>query len=350
MSQELITSSNKLRKINNKLQIIQQQTTNFLQNYSNGTDYLITYTKDIQKKKLEGEIILDKVDQSYKKLTEIISISKELKEKFSKKIDKFIETCENEKDLLAKNNNEIIKQLNQLNDILVNNIEIRKTLNKQNEMLYKEEPNEEIERLKNELQKEKLKQLERFNLTSIEKNQLEEWTGRKITEVIFNSDYHDWKCNTSVFGAIVMDKPKLILMIEDMKGNKFGAFNSNPISKVGGFTYDSNAFVFSLQSKGRLNEMKKFPISKSSEAFFMYPRNHHWLISIGSDGGKNGKDDITIMKQDCQYISPGNGCVQYTYQYYGIENALCGSSSFSVKQIERFFFIRFLLSALKNVI
>ena len=39
------------------------------------------------------------------------------------------------------------------------------------------------------------------------------------------------------------------------------------------------------------------------------------------------------MKQDRQHVAPGNGCVQQTYQYYGYSNALCGSSSFTVKQL-----------------
>ena len=38
------------------------------------------------------------------------------------------------------------------------------------------------------------------------------------------------------------------------------------------------------------------------------------------------------MKQNCQNMSPGNGCIQMCFDYNGFENALCGSSSFEVKK------------------
>ena len=43
------------------------------------------------------------------------------------------------------------------------------------------------------------------------------------------------------------------------------------------------------------------------------------------------------MKKDCQNKSPGNGCKQLTYNYNGIENALCGSDKFD---IDKFFVIQ----------
>ena len=56
------------------------------------------------------------------------------------------------------------------------------------------------------------------------------------------------------------------------------------------------------------------------------------MISVGTDGCNDGKDDITIMKKDCQRTKPGNGCSQQSYEYYGIRNALCGNDSFDIKQ------------------
>ena len=81
----------------------------------------------------------------------------------------------------------------------------------------------------------------------------------------------------------------------------------------------------------------KFPIKDSDEAFYLYTEANEWLLSIGSDGGNGGLDDITIMKKDCQNKEPGNGCCQQTYEYNGIENALCGSDKFD---IDKFFVIQ----------
>ena len=48
------------------------------------------------------------------------------------------------------------------------------------------------------------------------------------------------------------------------------------------------------------------------------------VLSIGA-GERGRKDDITIMKKDCQHLRtfncPGNGCIQSSYEYYGIKNA-----------------------------
>ena len=332
MAEEISTTANKLIKLSEQLQTIKQKTSQFQQNYSDGTEYLTTYSTDYENKKLKGEIALDKVDESYKKITEIISIAKELKEEFEKRINDFIEKCEKEKDHLAKNNNEIINDINQLIELLVPNTELRKIQKRQNELMYKEQPNDEMEQLKNELENEKTKQLERFNLTLLEKNKLEEWTGRKVSEVIFNSKVHDWNRNTSVFDSYVYNRSHFILLIEDTNGNKFGCYHQAQLTQTAGYVHDSNAFVFSLSSNGRLDGMKKFPINNPNKPMRLYGRQGNWLLSVGSDGGQSGKDDINIMKQNCQHVAPGNGCIQQCYNYDGNENALCGSTSFTVKQ------------------
>ena len=56
------------------------------------------------------------------------------------------------------------------------------------------------------------------------------------------------------------------------------------------------------------------------------------MISVGSDGGHGKNDDINIMKRDCQENEPGNGCVERSYEYNGIKNALCGSDTFDLKR------------------
>ena len=102
---------------------------------------------------------------------------------------------------------------------------------------------------------------------------------------------------------------------------------------MNGFISDPNAFLFSLKSNGRLETPMKFPIKKPDDAILIYYENVSWLLSIGSDDISGGWDDITIMKGDCQNLKPGNGCIQQSYDYHGIENALCGEDKFSIQKI-----------------
>ena len=76
------------------------------------------------------------------------------------------------------NNNKIINELNKLDEILIQDVELRKANKLQNDSMMKQTNVKDIEELKIELEKEKMKQRVRFNFTDIEKNKLEEWTGR----------------------------------------------------------------------------------------------------------------------------------------------------------------------------
>ena len=129
-----------------------------------------------------------------------------------------------------------------------------------------------------------------------------------------------------------MNKSHFFIVIEDTEENKFGCYIEGAVYNTNQYVNDSNAFVFSLQSNGRLDGMNRFLVKDYNHAMFLYSSTNHWLLSVGSDGGKGGKDDITIMKKDCQNLNPGNGCQQSSYNYNGIKNALCGSDSFDVKQ------------------
>ena len=153
-------------------------------------------------------------------------------------MNQFIELCEEKKKLIAKNNNLIIEEMNSLDEKLITNAELRKIQKRQNEMLMKEKQeekqNEEIEKLKEELQREKAKQLKRFNLSIDEKNQLEEWTGRKISDVIFNSNVHDWNRNSCVFDSLVFNRSHFVVLIEDIIGNKFGMYHQTQLVRANG--------------------------------------------------------------------------------------------------------------------
>ena len=56
-------------------------------------------------------------------------------------------------------------------------------------------------------------------LTKEEMKQIEEWTGKKCSEIIFDSDKDNWDVNTSDFDAKIMNKSHLVFVIEDEENN-----------------------------------------------------------------------------------------------------------------------------------
>ena len=139
--------------------------------------------------------------------------------------------------------------------------------------------------------------------------------------------------NTSVFSEKILGRSKIVIMIYDTNGNVFGAYINNKIDTIISYIFDQNSFVFSLKSNGRLEKPMKFPIKNPLKSLKLYFENISWLFSIGSNDGTGGWDDISIMKGDCQNMKPGNGCLQLSYNYHGIENALCGENKFSIQKI-----------------
>ena len=111
-----------------------------------------------------------------------------------------------------------------------------------------------------------------------EAEQLEQWTNLEIGDVIFDSEKDDWNINTSVFGDKVMNRKSLIFIVEDTSGNKFGCYTTRKISQYNAYQTDSDAFVFSLKSNGRVHGMKKFNISDSSRGFYFVSENRQLVI------------------------------------------------------------------------
>ncbi|BFU22821.1 trichohyalin, putative [Entamoeba histolytica] len=128
--------------------------------------------------------------------------------------------------------------------------------------------------------------------------QIEELTEKRINNIIFDSDKDDWNKNTSVFDQRIWNKEYVIIIIEDSEGNKFGGYVNSKIDKIGTgeCINDSKSFVFSLESNGRIEGMKKFDIKKSTI-------------------------DIAVFKENDKTKSY---CCQYSFEYEGIKSALCG--------------------------
>ncbi|BFU26269.1 trichohyalin, putative [Entamoeba histolytica] len=145
-------------------------------------------------------------------------------------------------------------------------------------------------------------------------NQIEEWTEKRISNILFDSDKDDWNKSTSVFNRRVMNKEHIIIIIEDSRGNKFGGYVDSKIDKTYYFINDPNSFVFSLESNGRLKGMMKFNIKESKHAFKIYNQLDNCLFSFGLG-------DIDVYKENNKIKSY---CHQDSFEYNGISNVLCG--------------------------
>ncbi|BFU24413.1 trichohyalin, putative [Entamoeba histolytica] len=144
--------------------------------------------------------------------------------------------------------------------------------------------------------------------------QIEELTERRISNILFDSDIDDWNRNTSVFDQRIMNKEHLIIIIEDEDGNKFGGYVNSKIDEVNDYINDSQSFVFSLESKGRIEGMKKFDIRQPEYAFYLDNQTNNYLFEFGID-------DIAIYKENKKTKSL---CKQHSFSYKGISKALCG--------------------------
>ena len=48
-------------------------------------------------------------------------------------------------------------------------------------------------------------------------DQLEEWTGLKCTDIIFDSNVDNWSVDTSVFNERIIGNKQMVFLIEDSK-------------------------------------------------------------------------------------------------------------------------------------
>ncbi|BFU23740.1 trichohyalin, putative [Entamoeba histolytica] len=138
---------------------------------------------------------------------------------------------------------------------------------------------------------------------------------RKVGNILFDSDKDNWKVGTSVFDQRIINNKHIIIIIEDEEGNKFGGYVNSKIDKVDKWINDSKSFVFSLESNGRIEGMKKFDIKEPECAFKLYNQSDDCLFLFGLG-------DFGVCKENNKSKSH---CDQYSFDYKGIEHALCGN-------------------------
>ncbi|EMD48712.1 hypothetical protein KM1_075740, partial [Entamoeba histolytica HM-3:IMSS] len=73
----------------------------------------------------------------------------------------------------------------------------------------------------------------------------------RISNILFDSDSYVLNKETSVLKQRIMNNERRVIIIEDEEGKKFGGYVNEKIYKIDEWIYDSQSFVFSLESKGR---------------------------------------------------------------------------------------------------
>ena len=143
--------------------------------------------------------------------------------------------------------------------------------------------------------------------------QLEEWTDKKCEKVIFDSTKDNWSQNSSVFDSKVINKSNLMFVIEDTNRNKFGGYVTSTINQRNNYINDSNSFLFSLKSNGRINGMMKFEVQSNYEknAFYLDQKSNTQLFRFGPN------HTILVYKEN----SKGSSYNCHDNNYYNFHGA-----------------------------
>ncbi|BFU21524.1 predicted protein [Entamoeba histolytica] len=351
--EELINKNNKIiKEVVETLPNIQQSIDDTTKNYQ----YYIgsiknevfeikddeAYSESIKR----GEGIFDRIDETERRRKLVIEKSQETINKIEimkNKMSRIIEECKSDEETLSKTRNELIDKIISIEEMIMKNKlfkipeetdKITAEFNKKKEEWFtyysdylerKKRKEEEEAKEKNRREEEKKRKEEML--------QIEEWTERRINNILFDSDKDDWNVNTSVFNQRIMNKEHIIIIIEDEEGNKFGGYVNSKIDKVESYINDSQSFLFSLESNGRMKGMKKFDIKQPQYAFYLHNQSNDYLFAFG--GGLFGLfvfgyNDICVYKENNKTQS---SCNPWSFEYKGISNALCGKDRFTPKRI-----------------
>ena len=142
------------------------------------------------------------------------------------------------------------------------------------------------------IMKREIRKVNKYDLYHYQVEHLEQWTGLKCGEILFDSNIHKMDELSSEFDNKIFGKSKLLFLIEDQEGEKFGYYFNSVIDKYHKrIETDQNTFEFNIQSKNyRLKEPMKFEIKDLRRGgMILYEKSHEELIHLG---------DIVLKKHD----------------------------------------------------
>ena len=128
---------------------------------------------------------------------------------------------------------------------------------------------------------------------------IENWTRKKIVSRIFDSDVDNWDSGRD-FSNYIIGKSNLLFMIIDDQNNRFGGYISSQITRADTYITDSQAFIFSLNSNGRLSAPTKFDINSQGSAFISMTTHDRYIFAFG------GGYDLKLDKKSTKYMANSN--------------------------------------------
>ena len=295
---QLIQKESK-EEINKNVYILHDQIKNLQKQSHEFINYVIDDDLEIDEQgSLEDQILnAEKIVDRMKEIVERKEEMKKIKEILIKNIESIFDKCQMNDESIEYYHDEMYARLIELEE---------------------ERHSKKIQTMKQSMKNVKFGSLMKM-ITREERRQLEEWSGKKCGEIVFDSDKDDWNYGTSVFYDKVINKNNLMIVIEDTDNNKFGGYVKETINKYNNYINDPNSFLFSMKSNGRINGMKKFKINYSQNAFYLCAKNSSGLFGFG------GGHDIFVSQKD----QGGSYCKQHSFNYEGISNALCESNNYN---------------------
>ena len=350
-----------MNKITNTTQIVEfiQQIPTLQNQLNNINEEMNNYLKfmknnNFEKKENESkedalrraESILDRlieIEERRNELKENSQEASEMIETMKKKIDEIKNECEKDDDTFCDANIETIDEIIEIrrlimeeknaphheeiqknkNDFEMNKAEFMKRKEKmekkKEEIRKRKEEEERIAREERERKEaEERRRLVNEVIDSNEKNQLDQWTNKKCSEVLFDSDKDNWNVNTSVFDSKVMNKSNLAIIVEDTNNNKFGYYFNGTVNKYESYIKAEGSFLFTLKSNGRVNGMYKFEEKDNCCGFYVYGKSSEylWCVGFGIIFMKENKKSTSGVCNDSNY-----------FDFHGLSNVFLSNSS-----------------------
>ena len=141
-------------------------------------------------------------------------------------------------------------------------------------------------------------------LSPMEKEKIEEWSDRKIGQILFDSYTDDWSLNSSTFYKHVIGRNKLLFLVEDTQSNRFGCYIHSKITEINQWIRDDYGFLFSLYNGGFDRESKRYEIRDPFYSFKVYKNKETSLCSLGNE--------IFISKYNCNNECYIDGLNEYS--------------------------------------
>lgn len=276
-----------------------------------GNDFLRSHDEDAQKRRDFGETEVDKMLAYLHRLRDLQQTVSELSVMIGEEME-----------MIGTNTNLIIEELIKLDGQLIEKEEERAGRLKQHEKLkYRPtfQPNTFFSNLINDTKQNVYKFELMTNLSHKDHVCLQQWTGLKFVEVVFDSDYDDWSLGTSVLHKKILGKSQLVFVVEDYDGNKFGGylkeqihttFQSSSRKNCSWMIVDYNSFIFQVR-KNNGECYAKYPIKDNvgGMAFCVREENDDLLFHFGRGNGLK-QSDLRIWKK-----GKTSNCVPYYYDF-----------------------------------